>query len=51
MDGDLTKFRHGSEGTHGICKKRLEIEGGDGRCCSCFPHEDCEINAQEKKNL
>lgn len=41
MKSDLEQFEHGDEGTHAICRARLEMFGGSGKCCSCYPHEGC----------
>ena len=27
--------------THWACQKRLEKDGGNSKCCSCHPHDDC----------
>lgn len=40
---DLDPFEHGEEGTHICCDARLKAEGGKARCCTCVPHEGCEL--------
>jgi len=50
MKSDLENFEHGDEGTHTICRSRLEIFGGDGKCCICFPHADCLIIENENED-
>lgn len=35
-------MKHGDEGTHYCCDKRLKEEGGKAKCCECFPHKGCE---------
>jgi hypothetical protein len=49
MDGDLKPFKHGSEGTHCVCKTRLEEMGGKATCCICDPHLFCDIKIAELK--
>ena len=45
---DLKPFKHGEEGTHFCCDKRLKKEGKKARCCECVPHDDCEFNTNKK---
>lgn len=51
---DRKPFKHGQEGTHGCCNKRLKEEGGKARCCMCVPHKECEIQnlgTEEEKSM
>ena len=51
---DLIPPRHGDEGegsTHIICRRRLELFGGNGRCCACYPHPDCNLNEPYEKAM
>lgn len=43
MDGDLTPFKHGSEGTHMCCNRRLREMGDKATCCVCDPHLPCDL--------
>lgn len=36
-------MEHGDEGTHFVCDKKLKEEGGNAKCCGCFPHEGCDL--------
>ena len=40
---DLKPFKHGEEGTHIVCKDRLNKHGINSKCCICYPHEGCEL--------
>jgi len=40
-------MKHGDEGTHYCCNARLELEGGNARCCECEPHEGCELREKD----
>lgn len=42
--GDMDPFRHGEEGTHICCKRRIDEEGGKATCCVCNPHKNCVLN-------
>ncbi len=47
---DLKPFKHSDEGkgsTHAVCQNRLDKEGGKSMCCSCEPHEDCNLNSSK----
>jgi hypothetical protein len=46
---DLKKFQHGEEGTHHACQSRIDKEGMQSRCCSCVPHEGCDINDNDNE--
>jgi len=47
---DFIPFQHGDEGTHTICASRLRLTGvQQARCCSCEPHQPCDIRSASPK--
>ncbi|MDD5407109.1 MAG: hypothetical protein PHE73_09250 [Sulfurovaceae bacterium] len=36
---DLMQFKHGEEGSHGVCEEMIKKYGGKVKCCSCTGHK------------
>lgn len=39
---DYVKQNHRNSSTHYCCDERLKKDGGNSKCCACYPHDGCK---------